>query len=191
VRIIAATNRDLPAEIEQGRFRSDLYFRLNVFPLELPALRQRGQDVSALAEFFLERFAHKHQKPISKISANCMQRLLQYTWPGNVRDLQNVIERAVILCDDAELDIPWGFDDKSPGKPSLPSSDNAESEESQAADPPYALREIERRHIIATLKQTRGVIDGPNGAAMLLELKPSTARFRIRKLGISKSDYLE
>lgn len=190
VRIIAATNRDLPAEIEQGRFRSDLYFRLNVFPLELPALRQRGQDVAALAEFFLERFAHKHQKAISKISTDCMQRLLRYTWPGNVRDLQNVIERAVILCDDAELEIPWGFDDTSLSEPSPQSSKNPGLNVSSDTSPAYALHEVERRHIIATLKQTRGVIDGPNGAAMLLELKPSTARFRIRKLGISKSDYL-
>ena len=119
-----------------------------------------------------------------------MKRLLRYSWPGNVRDLQNVIERAVILCDDAELDVSWDFDDGGLGEPLSPQSENAEPNVSSAASPAYALHEVERRHIIATLKQTRGVIDGPHGAAMLLELKPSTARFRIRKLGICKSDYL-
>lgn len=180
VRIIAATNRDLPSEIKAGRFRSDLYFRLNVFPLQLPALRQRGRDIASLAEFFLEGFARKHQKPIVRISTDCMERLLRYDWPGNVRDLQNVIERAVILCDEDELEVPWGFDG---ARMSGPEAQGAGASES------YALHDIERQHIIATLKQTNGVIDGPNGAANLLELKPSTARFRIRKLGISKSDY--
>ena len=119
-----------------------------------------------------------------------MQRLLHYSWPGNVRDLQNVIERAVILCDDEELDVPWGFDDTGLGEPPAQQSETVAADASTSVSPGYALHEVERRHIIATLKQTRGVIDGPNGAAMLLELKPSTARFRIRKLGISKSDYL-
>lgn len=190
VRVIAATNRDLPIEIEEGRFRSDLYFRLNVFPLHLPTLRERGRDIADLAEFFLERFARKHQKAIVKISENCLERLLRYDWPGNVRDLQNVIERAVILCDDEELEVPWGFDEVSLTGPGTRSVGATKPMPPTGANDTYALHDIERQHIIATLKKTKGVIDGPNGAAILLELKPSTARFRIRKLGISKADYL-
>ena len=190
VRIIAATNRDLPAEVKKGRFRSDLYYRLYVFPLEIAPLRQRAGDVAELAAFFLDRFARKHQKRITKISARCMERLQCYDWPGNVRELKNVIERAVILCDDSELEVPWLFDATARrGREAQPITAKESTSPSDLM-PRYALHEIEKQHIIATLKQTNGVIDGPKGAAVLLELNPSTARFRIRKLGISKSDYL-
>jgi transcriptional regulator with GAF, ATPase, and Fis domain len=185
VRIIAATNRDLPSEMEKGRFRSDLYFRLNVFPLEVPPLRQRNGDIVELAEHFLRQFARKHQKSISKISTACMVRLQSYDWPGNVRDLQNVIERAVVLSDSDELDVPWRFDATGPQPLTA-----QESAAPPSVNQSLALHEIERQHIITILKQTNGVISGPKGAAALLELKPGTTRFRIRKLGISKSDYL-
>ncbi|MEE9355178.1 MAG: sigma-54 dependent transcriptional regulator [Methylococcaceae bacterium] len=190
VRIIAATNRDLPAEIKNGRFRSDLYFRLNVFPLEIPPLRHRSGDVEELAVFFLERFARKHHKSINNISKRCMEKLRNYDWPGNIRDLQNVIERAVILCDREELDIPWRFDKTNIDElePQLKTAQELAAPSSVNGD--LALHEIERQHIITILKKTNGVISGPNGAAVLLELKPGTTRFRIKKLGISKSDYL-
>ena len=190
VRIIAATNRDLPAEVKSGRFRSDLYFRLNVFPLEAPPLRQRNGDIHELAEHFLKQFARKHQKSISKISTACMARLQSYDWPGNVRELQNVIERAVVVCDRDELDVPWRFDTTKVDEMEPRSQSGEESGAPSSANRSLALHEIERQHIITILKQTNGVISGPKGAAALLELKPGTARFRIKKLGISKADYL-
>ena len=190
VRIIAATNRDLSFEMENGRFRSDLYFRLNVFPIEAPPLRQRNGDIVELAEHFLKQYARKHQKSISKISTACMARLRSYDWPGNVRDLQNVIERAVVLCDRDELDVPWRFDATKIDETEPQLQTAQESAAPSSVNQSLALHEIERQHIITILKQTNGVISGPKGAAALLELKPGTTRFRIKKLGISKSDYL-
>lgn len=191
VRIIAATNRDLPQEIEKGKFRSDLYFRLNVFPLEVPPLRQRNGDVVELAEHFLNQFARKHQKTISGISPACMARLKAYDWPGNIRDLQNVIERAVILCNGSELDVPWQFDATTVADQEVRPNTGPDVAPPSNPGPLVALNDVEKQHIIATLKQTHGVIDGPRGAAVILGLKPSTARFRMRKLGINKSDYVD
>jgi DNA-binding NtrC family response regulator len=189
VRVIAASNRDLAADSRSGRFRADLYYRLNVFPVDLPALRERRDDIPLLATYFMQRAARKLGKRIDRIEAGSLRRLVEYSWPGNIRDLQNVIERAAILADDVELRIDWPLGPAVPVQdaPAVPVSTAAAGNEEPA---PLALQALERRHIVDVLRKTRGVIEGPQGAARLLELKPSTARFRIRKLGIARSEYL-
>jgi formate hydrogenlyase transcriptional activator len=191
VRVIAASNRDLAADSRSGRFRADLYYRLNVFPIDLPSLRERRDDIPLLATYFLQRAARKLGKRIDAIETRSMERLCAHCWPGNIRDLQNVIERAAILADGSELVVNWELGpgvahapaQASQPPPAAPASTHADTES-------MALRAHERRHIIEVLRKTRGVIEGPRGAAELLNLKPSTARFRIRKLGIARSDYL-
>ncbi len=195
VRVIAATNRDLKAGVASGRFRADLYYRLNVFPIEVPPLRARREDIAILAEHFLTRVARKLGKRITRIEPASLDKLVRHSWPGNVRDLQNAVERAAVLADEAELTIDWdlgpGIDTtralpaiEQPNVPTRP-ADGSASADARAT----SLEEIERQHIITVLKQTRGVIEGPHGAARLLDLKPSTARFRIKKLGISRGEY--
>jgi len=172
VRVIAATNRNLTAEIAAGRFRADLYYRLSVFPLEVPALRQRQEDIPLLARFFLDKYAKKFGKQISGIQPAGLQQLKQYAWPGNVRELQNVIERAVILCQGALLAI-------------TPLSAAAEP----SVQPVAALQtldDMEREYILRTLAVTDGVIAGPKGAAAILGLNPNTLRSRMQKLGVGK-----
>ncbi|MCC7412410.1 MAG: sigma-54-dependent Fis family transcriptional regulator [Gammaproteobacteria bacterium] len=202
VRVIAATNRDLHADVASGRFRADLYYRLSVFPIEVPPLRARPEDIPDLARHFLERFARRLGKSIRDIDAASLARLSAYDWPGNIRDLQNTIERAAILTRGELLYVDG---DLGPAPPSCFAIANAAAPGTAATPAPgpapiptrastaadtLTLQEIERRHFIEVLRRTRGVIEGPNGAARLLDLKPSTARFRIRKLGITKIDYL-
>jgi DNA-binding NtrC family response regulator len=189
VRVIAATNRDLEREVSAGRFRADLYYRLNVFPLELPPLRDRRDDIPMLAEFFVAGMARKHGRRITKIAPQTLQALTDHTWPGNIRDLQNAIERAVILCEGSTLtlDRPLVASPRAATNGATGATDAAVE---PARDESLTLDDAERRHIVAVLKQTRGIIEGPRGAAALLNLKPSTARFRMKKLGITKSDYL-
>ncbi len=191
VRVIAATNRDLASEAKAGRFRSDLFYRLNVFPITLPPLRERRDDLAELAEFFLAGFARKHGKQITRISDETMEKFMRHDWPGNIRDLQNTVERAVILCDGDTLTVGWAL---SAGPAALSRGDqSAAAPVAQLPDgldsAVLTLEELERQYITSVLKQTKGVIEGPRGAAKLLNLKPSTARFRIRKLGIRKADY--
>jgi formate hydrogenlyase transcriptional activator len=186
VRVIAATNRDLEREVSAGRFRADLYYRLNVFPLELPSLRDRRDDIPMLAEFFVAGMARKHGRRITKIAPQTLQALTDHTWPGNIRDLQNTIERAVILCEGSTLTL----DRPLVAPPRAATNGTTGAVVESARDESLALDDAERRHIVTVLKQTRGIIEGPRGAAALLNLKPSTARFRMKKLGITKSDYL-
>jgi formate hydrogenlyase transcriptional activator len=186
VRVVAASNRDLAADSRNGRFRADLYYRLNVFPVDLPSLRERRDDIPLLAMHFMQRAARKLGKRLDRIDAASMQRLVAHSWPGNIRDLQNVIERAAILADGTELVVAW---DLGPG-----SSQETPAKANGAAAPDpvdssLALQALERKHVIDVLRKTRGVIEGPTGAAQLLKLKPSTARFRIRKLNIQRADY--
>jgi formate hydrogenlyase transcriptional activator len=203
VRVVAATNRDLPAEVAAGRFRADLYYRLNVFPLEIPPLRERREDIPALADAFLSRAARRVGKVFRRVSPAALEKLVRHDWPGNVRDLQNTIERAAIMSDGAELVIEFELNRARMGaaaaqaaparepavSPPPPSSDTPPSPEAGAGEM-LTLEETERRHVLAVLRQVRGVIEGPRGAAKLLDMKPSTLRFRIRKLGIRKGDYL-
>ena len=194
VRVIAATNRDLESEVQAGRFRADLYYRLNVFPLELPPLRERRDDIPELAAFFVAGMSRKHGRRITRIAPQALQALVDHAWPGNIRDLQNTIERAVILCDgdlltlDRPLAAPRTPNVSPNGSPN--GSPKGTSQDEPARIDSMRLDDAERRHIVAVLKQTRGVIEGPRGAAALLNLKPSTARFRMKKLGISKADYM-
>jgi DNA-binding NtrC family response regulator len=203
VRVIAATNRNLAADAHAGRFRSDLYYRLNVFPIELPPLRNRREDIATLAEHFMRRIGRKLGKPFERIAPATLTRLIAHSWPGNIRDLQNTIERAAVLSTGTTLVVDWEL-----GPPVLPTeqktlSSNASHQHNggpSATSPSDArprddgrgqsLESMERSHIIGILRQTRGVIEGPRGAAKLLEMKPSTVRFRMKKLGIAKIDYL-
>ena len=192
VRVIAATNRDLEQSIRAGEFRSDLLYRLNVFPIEVPSLRDRVSDIPQLAMFFLARFSKKLGKAIKGIPQAALDRLMNYSWPGNIRELQNVIERAVILSRNSVLDL----------EPDLLSAlANGDSpavgdDSSQAAPPlsapsptPATLEDVGRSHIISVLNQTGGVVEGPRGAAKILGLHPNTLRHRMQKLGLKRTPY--
>jgi formate hydrogenlyase transcriptional activator len=172
VRIVAATNADLLSAIGEGRFRSDLYYRLRVFPLVLPSLRERPEDIPLLAQHFLENYRMKLKRPPLELSDSTIERLLRYSWPGNIRELQNLIERGVILAHSGIVEI----DDQL----LTPSTSMAQ------AAPLINLQEIERAHIQHVLEKTRWRIYGPYGAATQLGLNPSTLRSRMKKLGIRR-----
>ena len=184
VRVIAATNRNLEQEVAAGRFRSDLFFRLNVVPIVMPPLRERDGDVALLAEFFADRFAREFGKRIERIARDALERLFAYPWPGNVRELSNVIERAVVLARGPQLEIA----------PELLSqaisaaADAARAAPQLMADRSEAitLQEIERRHIEETLERTGWVIEGERGAAEALGMSASTLRSRMKKLGVRR-----
>ena len=185
VRVIAATNRDLSKAAAEGKFRQDLYYRLNVFPVHLPPLRGRPQDILLLVHYFVARYAAKIGRQISRVPKETMQRLLAYAWPGNVRELENVIERAVILSPGPDLVV-------AAEALLVPSSTAPVSVTTQHGAPdslaaPLTLEQAERNHIVSILKQTDWRIDGPQGAARLLNLHPSTLRSRIKKLDIRRS----
>ena len=180
VRIITATNRDLDERVRSRKFRADLFYRLNVFPIEVPPLRKRTGDIPLLATFFLQKFARKLGKKISQISGDTMQRLTSYPWPGNIRELQNVIERAVILSPGPTLVL----EQESLVAPSLTNSD--QTSPAMREEPSAALTDVQRRHIESVLEQTSWVIEGQRGAARLLNVHPNTLRFRMQKLGISR-----
>lgn len=191
VRIIAATNRNLQESVNTGRFRSDLYYRLNVFPLAVPPLRERRSDIPQLAMFFLSRYSRNLGKTMAGISAAATERLKNYSWPGNVRELQNVIERALILGRGPILELEPDLLGVSPSEAVRDSAkDVAEAVQSSG---PYSglktLDEVERAHISAVLQQTRGVIEGANGAAKTLGMHPNTLRHRMEKLGIRRSSH--
>jgi formate hydrogenlyase transcriptional activator len=186
VRIICATNRKLEECISAGTFRSDLYYRLNVFPLEVPPLRERPSDIEQLAKFFISRYSRNLGKRITGISEAATQTLLSYSWPGNIRELQNVIERALIVATGPILDLEHGLT-------SIPASSVPEQPLELDEVIPNAdesslktLQEVEREHILAVLQQTHGVIEGSNGAAKTLGMHPNTLRHRMEKLGIKR-----
>jgi transcriptional regulator with GAF, ATPase, and Fis domain len=166
VRIIAATNRDLPEEVRKRRFRSDLFYRLNVFPMRIPPLRERSADIPLLVWSFLQEFSARMGKKISRVSRKTMEDLQRHVWPGNVRELRNVIERAAILTTGDTLVLPLLEPPASP------------------VDPPQTLAESERDHILKTLERTGWRIKGPQGAAVHLGLNPSTLYSRMERLGI-------
>jgi formate hydrogenlyase transcriptional activator len=170
VRIVATTNRNPEEEIRKGRFRQDLYYRLNVFPITVPPLRQRQEDIPLLVQAFTERYARKLGKQITSIPKETMKALQEYPWPGNIRELESIIERAVILC---------------PG-PVLQLADKLESLSLPLLAGMKTLEETERNQIIKTLSETRWRIEGKDGAAAILGLNPSTLRARMHKLGIAR-----
>ena len=189
VRIIAATNRNLRESILAGSFRSDLFYRLNVFPLEVPPLRERGSDIPQLAMFFLSRYSRNLGKRMEGISTVATEWLKNYSWPGNVRELQNVIERALIIGHGPILELEPDLLGVSPSE-ALRDPALTMAEGMPPTVPPSALKtldEVERDHISAVLQQTRGVIEGANGAAKTLGMHPNTLRHRMEKLGIKRS----
>jgi predicted ATPase/transcriptional regulator with GAF, ATPase, and Fis domain len=174
VRVIAATNRHLAQAVREGKFRADLLYRLNVFPIEVPPLRERRGDLSLLAGFFVSGLSRKLGKPLHGFNARSMERMARYSWPGNVRELQNVVERAAILAPGPILDLEGGFpDDAPPSYVALPQSEAG------------TLDDVQRARILAVLKQTGGVVEGTKGAATILGLHPNTLRSRMKKLGIA------
>ncbi len=185
VRVIAATNRDLETEVAAGRFRADLYFRLNVFPILVPPLRERESDLRLLAYFFMDRFARETGKPIETISEAAMEKLLAYGWPGNVRELSNVIQRAVVLARGPVLDLADEFL-AGPRIEPQPSRLVTNATVTSGGNGGSTLEEMERRHIVETLERSAWVIDGPRGAATALAMRPSTLRSRMKKLGLSR-----
>ncbi len=185
VRVIAATNRDLTRAVAEGTFRQDLYYRLNVFPIALPPLRTRPEDVPLLVHYFVSRFAAKIGRRIARVPKEALQRLATYSWPGNVRELENVIERAVILSPGPDLQIAAEMlMETAPAPHGGPA---AEAATSDARSDPASLEAVERSHIVSVLKRTKWRIDGPDGAARVLSMNPSTLRSRLKKLGIQRS----
>jgi formate hydrogenlyase transcriptional activator len=168
VRVIAATNRDMAALVAQGNFREDLYYRLNVFPIAVPPLRERGEDIPLLVWTFAKQFGQALGKPVERIPQTTMDALRQYAWPGNIRELRNVIERAVIVSESSTLRVAMGS-----------------AAVLRAAAPP-TLAATERAQILAALERTRWRIRGPDGAAGLLGIKPTTLESRIKKLGLQR-----
>ncbi len=174
VRLVSATNRDLARMVADGRFREDLYYRLNVFPVVLPPLRERPDDIPRLVRHFTQRFARRMGRQIETISTAVMEALMRYLWPGNVRELQNVIERAVILSPGPLLQVPLG---------DLPP---AAAQAQVPAGAPGTLADAERDHILGVLRDTGWVLGGPNGAADRLGMKRTTLQSKMKKLGISR-----
>ena len=178
VRVLAASNRDLLRAVREKTFREDLYYRLSVFPLQLPPLRQRTEDIPSLALFLVNKFAARVGKRIDGIDRDTMQRLIAYPWPGNVRELENVIERAVILAAGPTLTI---------GADVFPQNIEQQPHPGQAPEQPATLEATDREHILTVLRQTGWVVEGPRGAAKILGLHPNTLRSRIKKLGIQRT----
>ncbi|MBI4271366.1 MAG: sigma 54-interacting transcriptional regulator, partial [Candidatus Rokubacteria bacterium] len=188
VRIIAATNRDLKRDVETGRFRQDLYYRLSVFPIELPSLRERPDDIGALAAHFLRLACSRLKRPDIRLTSQDVATLRQYDWPGNVRELQHVIERAVILAQGGRLRLDPALARRHAGPPSatLRRAAIVQSRPAAAVAPEAEMRARERENVLAALDQARWKVYGPGGAAELLGIKPTTLASRIRALGIRR-----
>jgi formate hydrogenlyase transcriptional activator len=172
VRIIAATNRNLKTEVEEGRFRDDLYYRLNVFPITIPPLRSRKEDIPMLVRYFIERKSQKHSKSFKSISKADLNNLVQYGWPGNIRELKNVIERSVISSDNNQtLKLDWFYEG---------------IQEEKGGGLPKSLEQIEKEHIIKVLQECHWRVSGDHGAAERLTMNPNTLRSKMRKLKINR-----
>jgi PAS domain S-box-containing protein len=197
VRVIAATNRDLGELVREGKFRADLYYRLNVVPLRVPALRERAFDIPLLSMFFVQKLAQKMGKPITRISEQTLSQLVSYPWPGNIRELQNVIERAVILSPGNTLVLPEELrapetylTDIGPGAQEPAVNPRTDAVTADAEDL-GSLHEVGRRHVEAVLTAANWLIEGERGAAKLLGVSPSTLRSRMRKLGLKRPEKSE
>jgi DNA-binding NtrC family response regulator len=184
VRIVAATNRNLEKEVADGNFRLDLYYRLNVFPITLPPLRERKSDIVDLITFFAHKFCNSFHKEFNGISAAMIDAMLAYQWPGNIRELENVLERSVILnSGNSELELKQHLTGAAPEQSGRAGMETLE-------DVKNSQRQTEKAYIISVLKKTEGRIRGNNGAAELLNLKPTTLESRMAKLGVKREDYL-
>jgi formate hydrogenlyase transcriptional activator len=194
VRVVAATNADLAKLVADRSFRSDLYYRLNVFPIHVPPLRERPEDVPLLVRYFVQKFSRRLNKNVQFIPAAAMDALTQYSWPGNIRELENLIERAVLLSPGRELRVPLSQLDSAPlqspgaaGNSSSPSPSFTSPISSASSTPPIStLEEADREHILRALRQTKWRVSGPRGAAALLGMKRTTLQARMRKLNIQR-----
>ncbi len=175
VRVIAATNRNLEQEMANGRFRMDLFYRLNVFPISLPPLRERKEDILLLADFFIDVYANKMNKPVKGLSEAAKHALLQYKWPGNIRELENIIERSVILSRSGQIhDVPLFSSQRHNDEPGIPASQVK------------TISENQKEHILAALEKCGWRLHGAGGAAKMLDINPSTLLSRMKKLGIKR-----
>jgi transcriptional regulator with GAF, ATPase, and Fis domain len=177
VRLVAATNRNLEEEVKAGRFRADLYYRLNVFPIHLPPLRERPEDIEPLAHFFIEKYSKNTGRKIKKVGPKLIQQLRSYTWPGNVRELEHLMERTILLTTDGILQEVY-----------IPQPTDADKQEA-AWLANRSLEQVERSYIIEVLKRCGGKISGAGGAAEILDLPGNTLHSKLKKLGITKADY--
>ena len=183
-RLIAATNRDLPAMVEAQQFRADLFYRLNVFPVHVPPLRERPEDIPLLVRHFARQFARRMHKTIETIPAGTMQALIRYPWPGNIRELQNIIERAVILSPGPVLQVCRT--DLLPRAAETTPMQHEPLDRARCTPLRSALEETERRRILRALEECKWMVAGPDGAAVRLGLRRSTLQHRMRKLGLSR-----
>jgi formate hydrogenlyase transcriptional activator len=187
VRLVAATNADLTRQVAEKHFRDDLYYRLNVFPLKIPPLRDRREDIPLLVRYFVQKHARHMKKPIDTIPVRAMAALTDYHWPGNVRELENFIERAVILSRGPELEVPVGELKQKPPSQSI-AAIMAARMPLRASDGIGTLEDAERDHIVRALGETNWVVGGPEGAAARLGMKRTTLQSRMRKLGITRQN---
>jgi len=183
-RLIAATNRDLKTMVEDQKFRPDLYYRLNVFPIRVPALRERKEDIPLLVRHFVQQFSQRNNRAINTIPSETMEALVRYHWPGNIRELQNVIERAVILSKGSMLNVSLaGLESDAPRATHAPTK-SSQFEHKNLQD---VLNNTEQNEILRALEASNGIIAGPSGAAARLGVKRSTLQLRMQKLGIRLS----
>jgi DNA-binding NtrC family response regulator len=173
VRVVAATNRCLEKEVAEGRFRLDLYYRLNVFPIQLPTLKDRKEDIEILANHFLRKYATSARKNVSAISSSALAQLMQYDWPGNIRELEHLIERNVLLAKTNEIEK---FD--------LPLHTVSPLQENSGKL--KTMKEMEKEHIMTALQNCGGKVSGPGGAAEVLQMQPQTLYSKMKKLGIKQ-----
>jgi formate hydrogenlyase transcriptional activator len=177
MRVVAATNRNLAERIAQNQFRSDLYYRLSVFPILVPPLRERKEDIPLLVRYFVRQIGLRMDRHVESIPPGAMDKLLHWHWPGNVRELENLMERSVILSEGPVLRVPVS---------ELRSLDSPEDSDVPNQNLDYA----ERQHIVRVLRETRGKISGPHGAAIRLGLKRTTLQSKMQRLGITRQDYM-
>jgi formate hydrogenlyase transcriptional activator len=173
IRMIAATNRDLAKAVAEKEFRSDLFYRLNVFPIRMPSLNERKTDIPLLVRHFVQKFARRMNKPIEIIPSATMNALVNWEWPGNIRELENLMERSVILSEGRILNAPLAELGRG----------------SESLDSDGTLENLERQYIIRVLRETNGTIAGPHGAAVRLGMKRTTLQSRILRMGISRQEY--
>ncbi len=171
IRLLAATNLDLAGSLAERKFRADLYYRLSVFPIPMPPLRERVQDIPLLVRYFAEKYARKMNKPAASISVEAMDTLASWPWPGNIRELEHFVERAVILTEGSVLNPPLA------------------ELQSDSSPTPLTFEAMGREYILRALRETGGLIDGPHGAAELLGMKPATLQLRMQRMRIPRKDY--